>query len=130
MSICVGSNPQTQVLEACCPEVTPRRAAGRGIPLSTVQFHTRKLLVTGSTTRNRATTTDETVSRAFVGECSNWRTAPFRAGSGGDDLETVATTIELVRFAGDPPVAVVLNGVPPRGRKRDQATDVLENDCR
>lgn len=43
------------------------------------------------------------------------------------DLETVATTIELVRFAGDPPVAVVLNGVPPRGRKRDQATDVLES---
>ena len=43
------------------------------------------------------------------------------------DLETVGTTIELVRFAGDPPVVVVLNGVPSRGRKRDQATDVLES---
>ena len=41
------------------------------------------------------------------------------------DLETVATTVELVRFAGDKPVAVVLNGVPSRGQKREQATEVL-----
>ena len=41
------------------------------------------------------------------------------------DLETVATTVELVRFAGDKPVTVVLNGVPPRGPKREQATEVL-----
>ncbi len=32
------------------------------------------------------------------------------------DLETVATTIELVRFAGDKPVAVVLNGERPLPR--------------
>ena len=41
------------------------------------------------------------------------------------DLETVAMTIELVRFSGDKPVTVVLNGVPPRGPKREQATEVL-----
>ena len=28
------------------------------------------------------------------------------------DLETVATTVELIRFAGEKPTAVVLNGVP------------------
>lgn len=43
------------------------------------------------------------------------------------DLETVATTVELVRFAGDKPVVVVLNGVPPRGPKRDQATEILKS---
>ena len=37
------------------------------------------------------------------------------------DLETVATTVELIRFAGDKPVAVVLTGVPARGPKREQA---------
>src|SRR5215471_7351116 len=41
------------------------------------------------------------------------------------DLETVATTLELIRFAGDKPVAAVLNGVPPRGTKREKAEDVL-----
>jgi len=41
------------------------------------------------------------------------------------DLETVATTLELIRFAGDKPVAAILNGVPPRGTKREQAEDVL-----
>ena len=34
------------------------------------------------------------------------------------DLETVATTIELVGFSSGPPATVVLNGVPARGRKR------------
>ena len=43
------------------------------------------------------------------------------------DLETVATTVELIRFAGDKPVVVVLNGVPPRGPKRDQATEILKS---
>ena len=43
------------------------------------------------------------------------------------DLETVATTVELVRFAGDKPVAVVLNGVPARGPKREQATEILKS---
>ena len=42
------------------------------------------------------------------------------------DLETVATTVELVRFAGDKPVAVVLNGVPSRGPKREQATEIIK----
>ena len=41
------------------------------------------------------------------------------------DLETVATTVELVRFAGNKPCAVVLNAVPPRGPKREQATGIL-----
>ena len=40
------------------------------------------------------------------------------------DLETVATTLELVRFAGDKPVVAMLNGVPPRGSKKDQAEEV------
>jgi chromosome partitioning protein len=43
------------------------------------------------------------------------------------DLETVATTVELVRFAGGRPVTVVLNGVPPRGPKQEQASDVLKS---
>lgn len=43
------------------------------------------------------------------------------------DLETVATTIELVRYAGDRPTIVVLNGVPPRGPKREQAVQVIES---
>ena len=43
------------------------------------------------------------------------------------DLETVATTIELVGFSGGTPATVVLNGVPARGRKRVQAMEVLES---
>ena len=43
------------------------------------------------------------------------------------DLETVSTTVELVRYAGDKPFAIVLNGVPARGPKRVQATEVLES---
>ncbi len=42
------------------------------------------------------------------------------------DLETVATTLELVRFSGGGPATVVLNGVPARGRRKDQATGILE----
>lgn len=41
------------------------------------------------------------------------------------DLETVATTAELVGYAGGRPLAVILNGVPPRGSKREQAEDVV-----
>jgi chromosome partitioning protein len=41
------------------------------------------------------------------------------------DLETVPKTVDLVKIAGGPPLAVVLNGVPPRGSKRDQAADVI-----
>lgn len=42
------------------------------------------------------------------------------------DLETVVTTIELVRFSGGGSPTVVLNGVPPRGRKKTEAVEVLE----
>lgn len=43
------------------------------------------------------------------------------------DLETVSTTIELIRLGGEKTTAVVLNGVPPRGPKRQQATEILES---
>ena len=43
------------------------------------------------------------------------------------DLETVATTVDLIRFAGKKTTAVVLNGVPARGPKREQATEILES---
>jgi chromosome partitioning protein len=43
------------------------------------------------------------------------------------DLETVATTAELVGYAGGRPVAVILNGVPPRGGKGEQAADVIRS---
>lgn len=43
------------------------------------------------------------------------------------DLETVATTAELVGYAGGQPVAVILNGVPPRGTKGEQAADVIRS---
>jgi len=42
------------------------------------------------------------------------------------DLETVATTLELIRLAGEKPVAALLNGVPPRGSKREQAEEVMQ----
>jgi chromosome partitioning protein len=41
------------------------------------------------------------------------------------DLETVSTTVELVRYAGSRPIVVILNGLPPRGTRREQAEDVL-----
>ena len=41
------------------------------------------------------------------------------------DLETVRTTTELIRLAGSPPAAVVLNGIPPRGTREQQAREVL-----
>ena len=43
------------------------------------------------------------------------------------DLETVATTIELVRSAGNQQIVVVLNGVPPRGTRGDQAAEILQS---
>ena len=43
------------------------------------------------------------------------------------DLETVSTTVELVRYAGAKPFAIVLNGVPARGPKQVQATEVLKS---
>ena len=41
------------------------------------------------------------------------------------DLETVRTTANVVRLAGDPPAVAVLNGVPPRGTRAEQAREVL-----
>lgn len=44
------------------------------------------------------------------------------------DLETVATTLELVGYAGPTrPTFAVLNGVPSRGPRRAQAEDVLKS---
>jgi len=42
------------------------------------------------------------------------------------DLETVPATMELIRSAGNCQVVAVINGSPPRGSRRDQAADVLE----
>jgi len=42
------------------------------------------------------------------------------------DLETVSTTLELIRVAGEKPVVAILNGVPPRGSKKEQAEDVIK----
>ena len=41
------------------------------------------------------------------------------------DLDTVSTTLDLIRYAGKPTIAAVLNGVPPRGSKAAQATEVI-----
>ena len=43
------------------------------------------------------------------------------------DLETIRTTVDLVRYAGDKPIIVVLNAVPARGQKGQQATEVLQS---
>ena len=43
------------------------------------------------------------------------------------DLETISTTLELLAAVGSKPVAGVLNGVPPRGTKREQAETVLRD---
>lgn len=42
------------------------------------------------------------------------------------DLETVSTTLELIRVAGEKPIAAILNGVPSRGSKKDQAEEVMK----
>ena len=41
------------------------------------------------------------------------------------DLETISTTVDLVRYAGERQLAVILNGVPPRGTKRAQAEEIV-----
>jgi chromosome partitioning protein len=41
------------------------------------------------------------------------------------DLDTVSTTLDLIRFAGKQTVAAVLNGVPPRGSKAAQAAEII-----
>ncbi len=42
------------------------------------------------------------------------------------DLDTVATTLELIKHAGARSVAAILNGVPARGTKGEQAAEVIE----
>jgi chromosome partitioning protein len=42
------------------------------------------------------------------------------------DLDTVATTLELIRMSGKGTVAAVLNGVPAQGSEQEQARAVLE----
>lgn len=41
------------------------------------------------------------------------------------DLDTVSTTLDLIRYAGKQTVAAILNGVPPRGSRAAQATEVI-----
>src|SRR4051812_48303962 len=44
------------------------------------------------------------------------------------DLDTVQTTRDLIKTAGKPvPILAVLNGVPPRGSKREQAEEVIKD---
>ncbi len=42
------------------------------------------------------------------------------------DLDTVSTTLELIRNSGNSSIAAILNGVPPRGSKGEQAADVIK----
>jgi chromosome partitioning protein len=44
-----------------------------------------------------------------------------------NDLETIPATMELLRVAGSPPAIVVLNGVPARGVRREQAEHVVRD---
>ena len=44
-----------------------------------------------------------------------------------NDLETVPTTMELLKYAGQPKAVVVLNSIPPRGDRRDQAEDAVRD---
>ena len=41
------------------------------------------------------------------------------------DLETIPNTIELLKLAGNKPAMVVLNAVPPRGTRHEQAREAL-----
>lgn len=41
------------------------------------------------------------------------------------DLDTVRATLDMAKLAGDRPIAVILNDVPPRGPRQEQATDLL-----
>ena len=43
------------------------------------------------------------------------------------DLETVTTTLDLISVSGAKPAAAVLNAVPPRGTKHEQATDIIQD---
>jgi chromosome partitioning protein len=41
------------------------------------------------------------------------------------DLDTVSTTLELIKHAGGRSIAAILNGVPSRGNKGEQAAEVI-----
>ncbi len=41
------------------------------------------------------------------------------------DLDTVSTTLDLIRYAGKQSIAAILNGVPSRGSKGAQAAEVI-----
>jgi chromosome partitioning protein len=42
------------------------------------------------------------------------------------DLDTIPTTLELIRLSGNARIAAILNGVAPSGSERDQARQFLE----
>jgi chromosome partitioning protein len=42
------------------------------------------------------------------------------------DLDTVSTTLELIRHAGNSSIAAILNDVPARGSRGEQAADVIK----
>ena len=42
------------------------------------------------------------------------------------DLETVTTTLDLIRLSEGKPAVAVLNAVPPRGTKHEQAADIIQ----
>jgi chromosome partitioning protein len=44
-----------------------------------------------------------------------------------NDLETLSTTMKLLKYAEQPQAVVVLNGVPPRGTRREQAEQVIRD---
>ena len=41
------------------------------------------------------------------------------------DIETIANTVQLLKLAGDKPAVVVLNAIPSRGDRHEQAAAVL-----
>ena len=42
------------------------------------------------------------------------------------DLDTIPTTLELIQHAGNQCVAAILNGVPARGARGEQASDIIK----
>lgn len=43
------------------------------------------------------------------------------------DLETIPATKEIISLAGDKPALVVMNAVPPQGKRHEEAKQVIEN---
>jgi chromosome partitioning protein len=44
-----------------------------------------------------------------------------------NDLDTLDTTMDLLKYAGEPKAVVVLNGVPARGTRKEQAEHVVRD---